>query len=202
MTIDTTQDYVTMETRHGPLLVRYVALNGREGVLVRALHLKEDVVPVRVQSSCLFSESLGAIDCDCGAQLTRSLQIAAEEGGLVVYSYEEGRGAGLRAKFNAITLQANERINTAEAYARLGLPKDLRDYKLAAKVIADELDAGSVVELLTNNPHKATVLAQRGIEIRSTRPLVCADTEEVKRYLFEKARVLGHDFGVHMDDSE
>ena len=201
MTIDTTQ-YVTMATRYGSLLVRYVGLNGREGVSIRAARLKEDVVPVRVQSSCLFSESLGAVDCDCAAQLTRSLQIAAQEGGLVVYSYEEGRGAGLRAKLNAIALQASERIDTAKAYARLGLPKDLRDYELAAKVIADDLEAGSLVELLTNNPHKAKMLSQRGIGIHSTRRLVCADTELVRGYLFEKARVLGHELGTHMDDGE
>ena len=121
---------------------------------------------------------------------------------MVIYSYEEGRGAGLRAKLDAIALQAREGIDTAEAYARLGLPKDLRDYKLAAKVIADELETGSVVELLTNNPHKATMLAQRGIKIHSTRHLVCAYTEDIKEYLSDKARVLGHELGVHMDDGE
>ena len=184
------------------MLVRHVDLNGREGVSIRAAHLNEDVVPVRVQSSCLFSEAFGAVDCDCAAQLAHSLEIAAQEGGLVVYSYEEGRGAGLRRKLDAIALQARERIDTVEAYARLGLPKDLRDYKLAAKAIANELQAGRAVELLTNNPHKAKMLAQQGIKIHSTRPLVCARTKIVRDYLSEKARVLGHRLGTHMDDGD
>ena len=202
MAVNTAQRYVTMKTRHGTLLVRYVSLNGQEGVLLRAVCLKKNVVPVRVQSSCLFSESLGTTDCDCAAQLSRSLQVAVQEGGLVVYSYEEGRGAGLRTKLKAIALQARERIDTAEAYSRLGLPKDLRKYELGAKAIAEELGTGHVVELLTNNPNKAEMLAQQGIPIHSTRRLVCADTESVREYLHEKVRVLGHQLGTHMNDAE
>ena len=202
MTIDATQSYVTIQTRHGPMLVRYVCLDGREGVSLRAANLKEGVVPVRIQSSCLFSESLGAVDCDCAAQLARSLEIAAQEGGLVVYCYEEGRGAGLRAKFEAIALQAKEQIDTAEAYRLLGLQKDPRDYKLAAKVITEELEAGSSVELLTNNPDKEKMLAQQGIRVYSRRSLFCAPTEHAEEHLRETALALGHDFETHRDNGE
>src|SRR3954466_13580798 len=76
-----------------------------DGVLVRGLRSMPRPVPVRVQSSCLFGESFGAVDCDCADQLRASLGMVASEGGILVYLYEEGRGVGLRTKIEAIGVQ-------------------------------------------------------------------------------------------------
>src|ERR1051325_6608695 len=73
---------ITLATKTGEFSTSHVIVqdtNGspvREGVVLRAL---VDVPPskaitVRVQSSCLFSESFWATDCDCSLQLQAALR--------------------------------------------------------------------------------------------------------------------------------
>ena len=49
-------------------------------------------VLVRVHSECLTGDMFGSLHCDCGKQLTKSLQIISEEGGVLIYLRQEGRG--------------------------------------------------------------------------------------------------------------
>lgn len=187
-----TSSTINLTTKYGVLLAKYVEFNGKMGVVVKATRLNTKLIPVRVQSSCLFSESLGAIDCDCAAQLDTALQIISKEGGVLLYIYEEGRGAGLQNKIEAIALQCREKIDTASAFAKLGLPRDLRNYEFAAQVLAQELK-NREISLLTNNPNKVDMLERNGLKIQMRRSLICADSSLVRTYLFEKANVLGHD---------
>ena len=113
------EDFVQLITEFGPVRVTHIQEGQKEGLLVVGRDPLADPVPVRVQSSCVFSEALRAVDCDCAAQLEESIKIAATEGGIVVYIYEEGRGAGLRSKLAAIKLQQDFGLDTATAFARL-----------------------------------------------------------------------------------
>jgi GTP cyclohydrolase II len=139
----------------------------------------------------VFSEALTAIDCDCAEQLYQSLALIAAHSGLVIYVYEEGRGAGLSAKFAAIALQQSEGIDTAEAFRRLGLEADPRAHKFASAVIAHLIGSAPVV-LLTNNPHKVEALTECGVNIVSRMPLLPIEGSPADAYLQAKARVLGH----------
>jgi len=151
-----------------------------------------DPIPVRVQSSCLFSESLLAKDCDCASQLHESLKIIAREGGIVIYLYEEGRGAGLKHKIAAISLQQRHHIDTGTAFSMLSLPSDLRDHSMAAKIL-NTIVPGCRIDLLTNNPRKMELLQSCGVHVVRKRPLICCTTPEVAKYLEEKVRVLQHE---------
>ncbi len=186
------EDFVQLITEFGPVRVTHIQEGQKEGLLVVGRDPLADPVPVRVQSSCVFSEALRAVDCDCAAQLEESIKIAATEGGIVVYIYEEGRGAGLRSKLAAIKLQQDFGLDTATAFARLGLPPEPRSFEMAARVLRTLLDKNQPITLLTNNNKKVEALRSMGFTEVSRRKLVVQRGPLVEKYLQEKARSLGH----------
>lgn len=57
---------------------------------------------VRVHSECLTGEAFGSRRCDCGPQLSASMERIARDGGVIVYLRgHEGRGIGLVKKLAA-----------------------------------------------------------------------------------------------------
>jgi GTP cyclohydrolase II len=183
---------VTLPTEFGTMHVRYVCGFGKSGVVSHFNVPQQKPVRIRIQSSCLFSESLGAIDCDCSDQLRAAMRAVSEEGGYVIYTYEEGRGAGLAKKVEAIRIQQTERIDTAEAFQRLGLASDLRDYKFATEVVR-RLVGDHEISVLTNDPRKVAALKNAGLSVVSSSRLVIVKNDMVRRYLIEKGKVLGQD---------
>jgi GTP cyclohydrolase II len=125
--------------------------------------LTEGVPLLRVHSQCVTGELLGSLRCDCRNQLEMAMQAIAEEGrGLVIYEYQEGRGIGLMAKVEAYELQ-DAGLDTVEANHALGFKADCRDFALPAAIVR-ELGIKRV-RLLSNNPGKASALAESGIEV-------------------------------------
>jgi|SRR5215210_35694 len=185
-------EYVDLITEFGPMRVVYIQEGSKEGLLVVGREPLASPVPVRVQSSCVFSEALRTVDCDCAAQLQESLKIAATEGGIVVYIYEEGRGVGLKKKLEAIKLQQDFGLDTAAAFDRLGLPPDPRSFEMAARALESVLRKDQPIALLTNNDLKVNALRSMGFTEVSRRRLVVDRGPLVDKYLQEKARVLGH----------
>lgn len=196
---------IQLPTKFGEFMVRHIAVLGagasgvKEGVaLISTRRPTGSAMYVRVQSSCLFSESFWATDCECALQLARSLQLTAEHGGMVLYFYEEGRGAGLMTKIQAIWLQQNEQKNTSEAYACLRFPADVRSYEPAATALKKLLpSARHPVILLTNNPSKMKGLEEAGIAIERVEPLICGvDNLKIRAYLEDKRDTLHHNIDI------
>jgi GTP cyclohydrolase II len=76
----------------------------------------------------------------------------------------------------------------------------MRSYETAAAILKELLPTGRAVALLTNNPRKEKSLREAGVNVVQRLPLVCnLDNPQVRRYLQEKAKVLGHeiDFNGH-----
>src|ERR1700683_154664 len=94
---------VAIPTPYGTLRVRAVNEGG-----VRFMAAMSETIPevpvVRFHSSCVFGEALHAIDCDCGAQLDAAQKLILEQGGVLIYAWEEGRGVGFAEKVRAIAL--------------------------------------------------------------------------------------------------
>lgn len=65
---------------------------------------KKDVF-CRVHSACFTSESLFATNCDCREQLIKALEICRQNGGLIIYLQQEGRGNGIEAKIEQMQLE-------------------------------------------------------------------------------------------------
>lgn len=152
---------------------------------------KSDVL-VRVHSACLTGDALHSLRCDCGQQLKAAMgRVAAAGEGVIVYMQQEGRGIGLLNKMRAYHLQ-DEGLDTVEANEQLGFPPDLRDYRIAARIL-DDLDLGRI-RLITNNPKKVGGLRGFGMEISERVPLEIEPNGHNERYLRTKREKLDHVF--------
>lgn len=143
----------------------------------------------RVQSACYTAEIFQSLDCDCHEQLHSSLAKIQEQGGALIYVLCDGRGAGLFTKTLGLELGRAEGLDTSEAYARLGVPQDPREYSRAAHVLSYLGIAH--VRLLTNNPRKVEGLKAHGIQVDRV-PLEIPATRDSAPYLETKAKKMGH----------
>jgi 3,4-dihydroxy 2-butanone 4-phosphate synthase / GTP cyclohydrolase II len=147
-------------------------------------------VLVRVHSECLTGDVLGSSRCDCGEQLDDSLRFLQEQGrGVLLYLRQEGRGIGLTQKICAYALQ-EQGLDTVEANLALGLPEDMRDYRVAAEMLLD-LGVGRA-RLLTNNPAKIEGLERYGVEVVERIPLSMSPNPSNAGYLRTKREKMGH----------
>jgi len=150
---------------------------------------REDV-PVRVHSECLTGDAIGSLRCDCRDQLLGALEwIGRQEGGIVLYLRQEGRGIGLANKIKAYHLQ-DSGYDTVQANELLGFRPDERDYAIAAHMLRS-LHIKSI-RLLTNNPAKVTNLKRLGVNVASRIPLVVPPNEYNRPYLETKQNRMGH----------
>lgn len=144
----------------------------------------------RVHSSCVTSEILGACDCDCAAQLEAALRQIDEEGrGILFYLCQEGRGSGYVAKArDRMLVQASrESMTTFDAYEKLGLPHDSRDYRDVAS-IRTILAIEAPLRLLSNNPVKAARLDEVGVDVVSLESVATSPSGYEGHYLEAKRR--------------
>ena len=152
--------------------------------------LTEGVPLLRIHSQCFTGEVLGSLRCDCHDQLEMAMQAIAKEGrGLVIYEYQEGRGIGLMAKLQAYELQ-DAGLDTIEANRALGFKWDCRDFRLPAAILRDL--GVKRVRLLSNNPRKASALAENGIEVVAQLACEAAPNPYSFAYLRTKKEKLGH----------
>jgi len=147
-------------------------------------------VLVRAHSECLTGDVLGSSRCDCGEQLDESMRFLQKQGrGILLYLRQEGRGIGLTKKVSAYALQ-EQGFDTVEANLALGLPEDMRDYRVAAEML---LDLGVWrVRLLTNNQAKIRGLERHGVEVVERVPLSMSPNPSNLGYLRTKREKMGH----------
>ncbi|MCW8397843.1 3,4-dihydroxy-2-butanone-4-phosphate synthase [Legionella sp. PATHC038] len=144
---------------------------------------------VRIHSECITGDIFGSCKCDCGKQLEQSLSQIADEGGVLIYLRQEGRGIGLANKLKAYALQ-EQGLDTVDANHQLGLPVDSRDYAVAYQMLKYfGIDA---IRLLTNNPSKIAAVERYGIKVMERVPLEIEPTKESHRYLKTKKEKMGH----------
>jgi 3,4-dihydroxy 2-butanone 4-phosphate synthase / GTP cyclohydrolase II len=147
-------------------------------------------VLTRLHSECLTGDAFGSFRCDCQMQLQTALEAIQQAGqGVLVYLRQEGRGIGLLNKLKAYSLQ-EKGLDTIEANQQLGFKPDLRDYSIAAQILAD-LGIKSV-KLLTNNPQKIKELQDFGINVEAQIPIVVPANPHNFKYLSTKLNKLGH----------
>ena len=146
---------------------------------------------LRIQSACFTSEIFKSKDCDCHEQLEKSLETINSNGGLLIYLLQDGRGAGIFQKIKGMRLTQDEGINTAQAYDKLKIERDPRDYKKVINVL--NYFEIKKVNLLTNNPRKVNGLTENGIEVNRI-PLEIKPTSDSVEYLKSKKSELGHLF--------
>jgi len=150
----------------------------------------KDGMLCRIHSECLTGDVFDSLRCDCGSQFRQALRsILKEDSGAIIYLYQEGRGIGLGNKLRAYELQ-DKGFDTVDANIELGFAPDLRNYRVAAQILAD-LGVKSI-RLMTNNPSKVSALPEFGIDVSERVPMVGNYNEHNVRYLMAKQTRLGH----------
>lgn len=160
-----------------------------------------DPILVRVHSECITSESCGGCDCDCVVQLNDSLAKIAEEGrGVVIYTPQEGRGAGLCSKgpdrqfmfvvANDPNITPENRPDTFDAYHGLGIVGsgtrgDTRDYSVV-RALKHLLGLPDGAILMSNNPDKEKQLTSNGFTVTSRVDMPAKQTPQNTSYLESK----------------
>ncbi len=143
----------------------------------------------RVHSECLTGDVFGSRRCDCGSQLHAAMRRVAQEGGVILYLRQEGRGIGLAAKLHAYKLQ-EQGYDTVDANIKLGFPADLRDYGVGAQILRDL--GVRHLRLLTNNPRKIVGLAGHGLDILEQVPISIPPNDDNRHYMETKRDRMGH----------
>lgn len=144
---------------------------------------------VRVHSCCITGDLFGSERCDCKQQLNYSLKKISEEGGVLIYLNQEGRGIGLFNKIKAYALQENG-LDTIEANQKLGMPVDAREYFIAANILRNR--GIHHIRLLTNNPDKISSLKKYGITTVDREKIVVSSNVYNQNYLHIKQTKLNH----------
>lgn len=165
-------------------------ITGQEHVVLIKEGMPSHPLPlVRIHSSCLTGDLFGSQRCDCHHQLHYSLQRISEEGGVLIYLNQEGRGIGLFNKIKAYALQEHG-FDTVDANTSLGLPVDARKYHIAANILRHHHI--TKIRLLTNNPHKLDDMKKYGITQVERESMPSFDNEHNRFYLETKNVKLKH----------
>lgn len=112
-----------------------------------------------------------------------------DNGGLIIYLRQEGRGIGLVNKLKAYNLQ-DQGMDTIRANHALGFHTDERSYGIAIEIL--KYLGISRINLLTNNPDKIDAFSSSGIGIENRIPLMIEPRPENRHYLATKRNALGH----------
>lgn len=148
----------------------------------------------RIHSSCVTSETLRSLDCDCVLQLEGALrQISAKGAGILFYMIQEGRGCGYIGKSRAcMHVQYHEdRISTFDAYRELGMRADYREYDNIAEVAHMLGVSNSPFVLMTNNPDKIKGFQDAGLKLEGVESIEAPPSPFNQSYLVSKQK-MGH----------
>ncbi len=109
----------------------------------------------------------------------------------MTYAWEEGRGAGIARKLDAIALEQEKGIDTGQAFEELGMPIEPRNFDNHV-VALRKVFGGSKVRFASRNPAKIAALERAGIGVSERIALETEMTGERVRYLASKLPALGH----------
>ena len=110
---------------------------------------------VRMHSECLTGDVFHSSRCDCGEQLDETINLMKDQGGIILYLRQEGRGIGLYNKMDAYVLQS-QGMDTYQANKHLGFEEDARSFEDAVTML--KALAIKDLRLITNNPKKINAL--------------------------------------------
>lgn len=187
----------TLPLKYGLFTIAYHVTDKGTCISVRYGDLQVKTPIVRIHSSCLFGESLHALDCECADQLTSTLKmIKKNKSGVVVYKYDEGRGIGLENKLQVLELQRRHKINTVEAFKLLGFEGDMRTFEAETAALKD-IPMSKSIQAATQNPRKLTALRSAGFKvIKEVYPFV-----RITKYNISELKAKKELLGYHIKDN-
>lgn len=154
---------------------------------------KTENINFRIHSSCITSEMIGSVDCDCVQQLNGALEYFVQnKNGILFYLIQEGRGCGYIGKARACQItQFNSEFTTFDAYKMLGMKDDYRSYHNIWEILQILLLQQKSYHILTNNPDKIREIKKLGMNVVSNIGLHYEPTLYNRKYLISK-KEYGH----------
>lgn len=159
-------------------------------------------IPFRIHSSCITSEMIGSLDCDCVLQLNKAFEYFIEHKiGILFYLVQEGRGCGYLGKARACQMvQYSEfcppTLTTFEAYKILGMKPEYRSYHNIYEIISLLKLHNKEFHILTNNPDKINGISQYNINVSKNIAIEFEPNFYNKSYLVSK-EAYGHTLTLH-----
>ena len=184
---------INLPTDHGNFkaISFYDKIENKEHLALIKGKVDGENILTRIHSECLTGDVFGSNRCDCGNQLHKAMEMIDENGsGIILYLRQEGRGIGLFNKIKAYHLQ-EEGYDTVDANIKLGFAPDLRNYKIACRMLK-ELGVKSI-DLMTNNPDKIKQVEKYNIKVNKRVPIEIHSNHVDRVYLKTKAIRMGHD---------
>lgn len=157
---------------------------------LRTIKLPEIPV-VRTHSMCYTGDIFHSLKCDCREELQNALKLVNQEGGMLIYPEEEGRGIGILNKIRIYQFQ-EAGADTIDAQHLGHFPNDLRTYDYLKDVFFHF--GFTVIRLITNNPDKTVACYDAGVSISEVVKLSSTVTDHNRGYLETKMRKSGHNF--------
>ena len=169
-----------IQTSFGPFKVSYHSITNLSCVSFSFGDITKGTPIVRFHSACLFGEAFHSLHCDCNHQLTETMRMIKKNGnGVIVYSYQEGRGIGLEKKIEAMEIERTTECDTVEAFKILGIDKpDMRDYKAEIEALK-ELNLSKTIHSFSGNPTKRKVLEDAGYIIKNEYEVEAGKVNEI-----------------------
>lgn len=157
----------SLETKFGKFRIYYffdgkddaVALVKGEGIL------GEKNVLCRIHSQCFLAEAFFSIECDCSKQLESALKAIQEQGGILIYLFQNGRGYGLAPLISTQDLKERG-MNQQEAFMYKGFYGIERSFDIAAKILL-YFNIKSI-KLMTKNKSKVVGMKKYGIAVNDS----------------------------------
>ena len=143
----------------------YIGSEKHVAILVNLKKINKNSVNLRIHSACFTGDIFHSLKCDCGEQLNQSLNyMMRNDGGIVLYLEQEGRGIGLANKMRAYSLQSKG-MDTIDADHNIGFLEDERDFNIAARIL--KLLKVKKVNIITNNKNKINSIKNAGIKVEN-----------------------------------
>jgi len=157
-----------IKTKYGRFKVCYHEFKNESCLSFSKGNLTRINTIVRIHSACLFGEVFQSLHCDCYIQLKKAIDlIRKNKNGVIIYSYQEGRGIGLKNKIKSMEISRKKNIDTVDAFIELGFTKpDYRSYQVEINALK-ELNINKKIRLLSGNPLKIRTLKKAGYEIEN-----------------------------------
>tara|TARA_B110000902_G_C14277447_1_gene575423 strand:+ start:100 stop:2277 length:2178 start_codon:yes stop_codon:yes gene_type:complete len=195
---------INIETLYGPFIA-YVFQDMIDIKYIFALvhgDLSNNEFYIRLHSSCLTSETLRSMDCDCVQQLNEALKtIVDKKSGILFYLLQSGRGASYISKSRGCQMVQYHKdcISTFDAYEKMGLQHDYRDYRNIKDicVILDIVD--KEFNLMTNNPDKISKFTKLGLNLKEVISVEFPPNPFNRKYLESKMKS-GHKLTKLLND--
>lgn len=171
-----------IKTEFGNFKVSYHKFRNKICVSFSYGDLRKNEPIVRFHSVCLFGEAFHSSHCDCRHQIIKVMSLIQTNGsGVIIYSYEEGRSIGLENKIKAMELERTEKLDTVEAFKKLGFDKaDCRDYDTEIKALK-ELNLAKKIKTFSSNPYKIKGLEMAGYIVEKIIPEEPLDLSDIAK---------------------